>query len=227
MSAVVTSELPQLNHALAEYQRVTGWTPFQVLHKQAPKLSFLLSQRLATLKPGKGVIRAERLAALASGEGVQVRESLISGYRRRLSDRKLVRGGGKRERLVRGNNTRRDMVTRELNLRERGRGYVSFAARLKGLSAFESVAGQLNAEHFGRYGQKLAAFGLTGDDRGATARFDFGSPRADIGEAMNKPAAQTQIALAIRELIADINVYIQYKLSTDFTAVCRAAGLRA
>jgi hypothetical protein len=191
---VITIEdnLDQLNAALGEYMRHTKLNLDDALIKQGTKIAFAISQRMAMEKPGKGSIRAERLAALKAGEGVRVRESLRTGKTPKAKSRL---------------NRQARLVKKELALRERGRGFLSYATRLN--------AGKLrSAKHVkkvGRYNQRLAEAGLQIVPDGGSIKVVYGSARSEIGGTLNRPKYRRHINDALAEVTDDILLYVDRK----------------
>lgn len=233
MSEMVTLEtdLRGFNAALVQYAQRKRWTMFQVLQVKGTDLAFAISRSLANATPGKGVVTAERLAGLRSrSEGVALRPGLkdrmAAKYQAstRVSDRKVEIGRGKRRAgsvVSKGKrlNLQALAVRAELALRERGRGYRPFSARLS-LKQFASGGLGGIAEKFGRYHQILARYGIhqAGDE--TTAEFRWGGDgQSKIAEALSNPSGMMAISAGIREATTDINIYLQRKLAEDFKKV--------
>lgn len=188
--------LARLNANLAEYVAISKRTVEEAVSKQAAKLSFALSRRLQAEKPGKGAIRAERLAALSGGEGVHVRDSI----RNRIKPRK------RRARL----NLQARRVRAELNLRERGRGFMAYAARLNTRPFATGAVKRL--QHRSRYHQLLATAGLYFNPDSARIEFVYGAPNNEVGSLLGTKY-QKHVNAALGEVADDMRVYLDRKLA--------------
>lgn len=193
----IQDNLDRLNRNLAEYAKHTSKSVQEAVAKQGSKLGFELSKRLQAEKPGKGAIRAERIAAMRGGEGVHVRQSI----------RDKVRAGKRKGRL----NLQARRVRAELNLRERGRGFLAYAARFSS-RPFQSGRAQ-RVRHFGKYRQLLATAGLFFNPDSARLEIRYGGPNNEAGDALSKPRFQKHIAGAIDAVADDIQVYLDQKLA--------------
>jgi len=217
VTPTIHQNLDQFAKRLRRYAELRKMTPADVLTKQGGKLGFALRQRLRGLAPEKGSIRAERLAALAKGEGVRVRASVRREVmekrkaRSRLSDKKVVFGKSKKgvgsvKRKGRRVNLAAIMVQRELSVRESGRAFLSTTARYPRTLKRKNIARS-------RYGPTLASAGLEQNDE--TLRFTWDASRSTLAasgvKGINRTKARTMIALAIHDVTADIDVYINRK----------------
>ncbi len=218
-----------INRALGLYQLYSRKTPAEVIEKQGGKLGYILSQRLRGIMPAKGSIRSERLAALRSGGGVRVRESVLRKIaqkyqaRTNLATRSVVFGkrgvgtvsrkGGRRL------NLRALAVQAELNVRERGRGFLSTSARWpRQLSGSDIVRS--------RFGPILEQSRITMTADEAQATFTWGAAgqlSREAAEGLQTPPGQRAIAASFNDLRRDILVYVQRKMLED----ARRAGLNA
>lgn len=189
----IQDNLDQLNAALGEYMRHTKLNLDDALIKQGTKIAFAISQRMAMEKPGKGSIRAERLAALKAGEGVRVRESIRTGKTPKRGKSRL--------------NRQALLVKKELGLRERGRGFLSYATRLNA----SKLRSTKHVKKVGRYNQRLAEAGLQIVPDGGSIKVVYGSARSEIGGTLNRPKYQRHINDALAEVTDDILQYVDRK----------------
>ena len=210
----IDDNLARLNVVLAEYMRHTSKSVSDAMAKQGTKIAFALSSRLAAEKPGKGAVRSERLAALSAGGGIKLRASVRNwfpaGSRSDLKRRKVGFGrsvsGTKR---VRGKrlNLQALRVKKELGLRERGGGFMAFAARIN--------AGKLRSSKKvtkrGRYHQQLAEAGLMFSGDGAGLQVVYGGPQSEFGGTLNRPKFRRHVNNAIAEVADDMQTYIDRK----------------
>ena len=194
-----TDNLARLNVALAEYIQHSRQTVDEAIAKQGAKLSFALSRRLRAEKPGKGEIRAERLAALKAGGGVRVRDSI----RKKISGTKRFRKGGL--------NLQARRVKAELNLRERGKGFLAYGTRINVGKLSATTASRVGK--VGRYGQTLASAGLRFNTDSSRIEFIFGGSKTELGDTLAKPRFRKHIDAAIGDVADDIQVYLDRKLA--------------
>lgn len=220
MSIVIESELGLLNQAISRYQQLSGKTPEETMRKQGGKFALVLSQKLQTLKPEKGAIRAERMAALQSGWGVKVRESVREqvmakyGARQEIDSRATVFGKrGVRSVMRKGGrrlNLQALMVQRELNLRESGRGFTAFSARFARLSEVKPGSRKKWLDRYSRY---LASAGIAATNNSGTLEFSWGGGGSSdqAARSLQRPRAQAAIAAAIQDVRKDILKYVERK----------------
>ena len=188
--------LERLNRNLAEYAKHTSKSIQDAVAKQGSKLAFELSARLQAEKPGKGSIRAERLAALQSGGGVKVRDSI----------RQKVTSGKRRGKL----NLQARRVRAELNLRERGRGFLAYGARINTRPFLSARAQRL--QHWSRHRQLLATAGLIFNPDTAKIEISYGGPQTELGDTFQNPRFRKHINAALGAVADDIQIYLDQKL---------------
>lgn len=192
----IEDNLADLNVALGEYLKHTSKSVDESMAKQGSKIAFEISKEMAAMKPGKGAIRAERLAALKAGEGVKVRKSIRNWKptRRKRADSSL--------------NIQALRVRKELNLRERGRGFMAFASRVN----MGKVRRNAKVLKKGKpMGQQLAEAGLRFEKDGASLRLVYGGSRSEFGGTLNRPKFQRHINAALVAVTADILTYVDRK----------------
>lgn len=214
----IEAELSALQKKLRAYQELSGKTWEEVLSKQGGKLGFLLFQRLRGLAPAKGQVRAERLAALRHGEGIRVRQNARDWATNRTistaSSLRTRRGIQFRERTKAGGLKRNGRswwqiaVAREIAIRESGRGFVAVSGRYPRTLGREQAA-------VSRYGPELSRAGLivTGQKGRAEFVWDPGTGHlaASAVHGLERPRGKAALALAVRDLSRDIDVYITRK----------------
>jgi hypothetical protein len=221
MNFELQSDLARLNSTIADYIRVGKKLPEEALAKQAGKLGFAFSQELRGLIPPKGSIRSESLARLKGGGGIRVRPSVRKAVfekrraRQDLATRDLVFGAGKRgTRSIRRQGKRLNLqalaVTAEINIRERGRGFLSVSSRIP---RFTRALGDVQRS-LSRYGPILGEAGLRAAPEGAEARFLWGPhSRASLAAArgLSIPKAEAALSRALNAVAEDIRLYIEEK----------------
>lgn len=227
-NAAVQHNLAELGQACRLYGELTGKTPEEVLLKQGGKLAFALNRRLRSITPGKGSIRAERLQALDAGEGIRVRKTA-----RKYADAKTIgtavnvqtfAPAALREKTRSGKlksggrNWWQIAVAREIAIREGGRAFLSVTARYPRTLRKQQVA-------LSRFGPTLSAAGLTATANNETLQFEWDGSRnelqASAATGLSKNKGRASIALAIRDTIADINIYNQRKLDENLAKAFR------
>ena len=216
MSEGVQHNLDRFNRALRDYARLGKKTPEETLAKQGGKLAYALNKRLKGLAPKKGSVRAERLAALKAGEGVRVRDtarrSVLGKYqaRQNIATRAVVFGkkgvqsvrrkGGRRLNLM------ALMIQRELSIRESARAFLSVSAR------YPRVLRKVSFSKT-RFGVPLSDAGLSNSGETLTFHWDGAKNAlaANAATGMNRPRSRAMIAYALRDVTADIRLYINRK----------------
>lgn len=222
----IDHELDRLNSDLGEYQRLSGKTQDEVLVKQGGKLAFALRKELRGLAPVKGSIRAAALARLRAGGGVKVRESVRrqvlakQGAAQTVDSRQFVFGKtGQATKLRKGRrlNLQALMVEAEINVRERGRGFLSVSSNIP---RFTGALTDLQRA-YSRFGPILSQAGLHVLPDRRQLRFDWGgfsqlSESAAVG--LTKPKAQIAVARALQLTAQDIEIYLDRKLTENANA---------
>lgn len=221
----IEHQLGRLNTALADYQRVTRLSLFDVLAKQAQNLTHHLRDRLETLTPPKGAIVAERMQALRHGNGIYVRPGLRESVMKKYgwaSDLQTHRGGfvrGRKKPKIVGSLKRKGKhlnlqalsVQRELRLRESGRGFTPWAAQIRRLG---DLPAKRTIRHLGRYRQELATAGIQFDASGGSVTLQWGAtPPSEIGDSLAQPRAEAALSAALDDLTGDINIYLARQLA--------------
>lgn len=239
MITTIESNLAELSAKLGTYARLRKVTAVEAVQHQSRRFSFFLADELKKTSPEKGSVRSEALAWMKGrSKGVFVRESIqksvaakysavtIAGIGRKKKDgtrygrswmrTKKTVGGidifGKKKSSVgkKKLNLQALMVKRELNMRESGVGFMSFASRLRGIDTVSPGDARFWA---GKFGQKTAdaKLAITGDGDEATMKIVLGGSRSKLGDALLKPAGQSAIARALAETTANMQVYIERK----------------
>jgi len=239
-------EVAQLNNALKRYRELSGKTPEEVLLKQGGNLTGFLRNRLRTLMPAKGQVRAQRLALLAQGVGRRAgsRRGLGVHVREKVRQAILTKYG-----------VATDIATRKTTLIARGKLAGNRTNYLQGL-AFAKEGGlgirrnlqqlmverELNLREQGRgflsissrypkqigrqqfakskYGPFLSALGLNASGDTLTLQWDPSRSelQASATTGLSKPRASAAIALALRDTTTDVNRYVIEKLRKNAIA---------
>lgn len=226
MTVTFHSNLNQFNAALGQYVRLTKLSTQEAVAKKSADFAFRLSRELATFKPGKGAIRAERLAALKSGQGIRIRPAVydqiyktkgivqdIKTKRFGFATRKRIRGskmsGGKRL------NVQALAVRREIALRESGRGFLSYSAKLKSVIQEFAIRDDIDVYRsiLDKYRRFLSSVGFRTSENEARMTFQWGGNKSsgEIAKTLQKPRQQLSIAKALNESRRDMLEYIVRK----------------
>lgn len=215
MSLSVEAQVNALNAKLREYQAASGKTWEDVLQKQGGKLGFLLFERLRGIAPRKGEVRAERLAALRHGEGIRVRQSardfatrhtLATASKERSRKASLLREKGRSGKLkAGGRNWWQIAVAREIAIRESGRGFIAQSGHYPRSLGNEVVAAS-------RFGPVLSRAGIQVAGSRGRAQFIWDPAEGELAAkavaGLSKPKGRAMVALALRDLLEDIDVYV-------------------
>lgn len=226
----IETTLPEFNRALAQYMAVTRRTVPEVLLKQGTKLGFALSRRFGALKPAKGEVRTARRAELAAGAGITVRKAARDfAYRKSMATASNLRTRGRAlwmEKTRRGRVKRNARtwwqiaVDRELSIRESGRGYLGFAARMGNLTrALESGSGE--KVQFDRMRREIGRVGLKSAASASALVFHFDN--AAIVEGISRPRGRAAVAGALEEVRVDMLAYVSRKIAEN----AKATGMRS
>lgn len=214
----VEAQLNALIAKLKQYQDLSGKTWEEVLTKQGGKLGFLLFQKLRAIAPAKGRVRAERLAALSHGEGIRVHQSArdyaMAHSTATASSLRTRRGVLFREKTKAGGLKRNARswwqiaVAREIALRESGRGFLGISAHYPRVLGREATA-------VSKYGPVLSRAGIIINGPRGKAEFVWdpgtGQLASKAAEGVDRPRGRAAIALALRDLDEDIEVYVVRK----------------
>lgn len=218
------TDLERLNRDLAAYQIATGKGIEQTLAKQGAKLGFHLKLEFRRLEPGKGQIRAQALARLKSGEGIKVRPSVRkkvfakAGAASRLSDRRTVYGATLRGTRG-GKNLAAAAVQAEINLREKGRGFIGYSVPAP--AYFSSLKAERTRS---RYGPTLAQAGLRLTTESKVLRYEWGpfsEMSAGAAAGIATPRGDAAVSRAIRDTANDIEAYLDRKLAEAWRATMK------
>lgn len=224
----VETNLHEFNRTLAQYIGLTKLTPTDALLKQGTKLTYALSKRFGGLKPGKGEITAARRRDMAAGLGLNVREAARAfAFKHTIGTAQNIRTKGmalfmektKRGKLKtdRGQKKARTWwqiaVDRELSIRESGRGYVSFAARMGNLERAFKDGRISEKKQLDRISREIGRVGLRSAANDSALTFTFNN--ANIVEGINRPKGRAAVAASLADVRADMLVYIQRKLAEN------------
>jgi len=223
VAAKIETNLPEFNKTLAQYIALTRLTPADALLKQGTKLGFALSKRFGQLSPAKGQVRAERRREMLAGMGLAVRKKAREfAYRKTMAQATNTRtrqGALLMEVTKRGNlkkNARtwwQVAVDRELSIRESGRGYVSFAARMGSLERLMSSGAVTEKAQIDRINRQVSRVGLKAAANDSTLTFTF--ENEGIVEGISRPKGRAAVAASLADVRADMLIYIQRKLAEN------------
>lgn len=219
--AGIKSNISSLMSTLQLYARTRGKTVEEAVVLKAGEgkgcLATELRKEFLKLAPPQGDVREERLAALKMGQGVHVRPSVRDGAARKYGAVPLFAGPMlmqfKNGRLVgsRGKrklNLQALMVRRELNLRERGRGFLAASAR------FGLTPQQRSGTSMSRYGYLLGVAGLKVAPNETEFVFRWGGMSGESNEvvkALRRPKGQAAIRKAFENVRKDTMEYVAKK----------------
>lgn len=227
MTPQIQSNIREFNDAFRQYMEVTSQTPAYAVMKQSQEFSYSLRKRLRAIAPVKGSIRAERMAAMAAGEeGTHVRASIVErlmgqrGISQKIKGRGIVFGkklkGVKR---VGGKylNFQAQAVRAELNLREKGRGFVAQSTNFRQLSAIREKLGKLpdlTVEQVNdRYRRFLSRFGFKVTSDGASGLFHWGGNKSsgEVARVLADGRGRDAVAGALADARENMLVYVRRK----------------
>lgn len=223
MTLNASINLTRLNRILPIYQEVARKAPSEAIAKQGSKIGFEISKRLRVFAPPAGKVRAEREAALASGEGLRIRPSVLEWAKEKtvatasdIKSRKaiLYREKGKTGKVKKNARSFWQLARgREISLRERGRGYSGYVARVRRLETLgEKSGGTARLLHRGRHQQLVASATLTSRRGGAELVISYGATGTEAGEALSTPRAAAVIDTALGVVAADMEAYLARKI---------------
>lgn len=219
MISRVETNAAELAAALTAYGKASGKSMDQVLFEKSARFAFTLSNLLRRLAPGKGSIRTALLARLKSGGGVKVRasvrEQIAAKYNLATdisSRRSTIKSGKNRKSSIKSKgkrlNIRNLMVRGEINVREKGRGFIATSSRFS--SGFHG-----NGQTRSRFGPTLARASLRSNGLISTLRFVWTDVISRLSgsaaQGLEKPRAQAAIADALSETREDILIYLARK----------------
>ncbi len=231
-AALVTTNLAQLHKALGLYVKASGKTFEEVLAKKGAQLGYQLRLEFRDLQPEKGWIRKERLLALKRGQGVRVRPSVYAKVGQQMNALPLAgqvmlfrtKAGKVKGTTLRGGkrlNLQALAVRAELNLREKGRGFLGQSAK------FIGAGGKgFQAKAKSRYGQYLAKAGLSVVASGPELKMVWGGINAmsdDAVKGIMRARGLKAVASAISAVTEDMVPYLAKKLELN----AEQMGLRA
>lgn len=207
-----------------------GFEISQEFLKLKPGKGVIMAQGLAALAGGYGIrvrqsvrdrlVRkfrvTQKIARFKNGRakktiyGKQVMNRLVG---RGINRSKTVEFSSKK---VKGSrlNLQALAVQSELRLREKGRGFTAFGAKIKSFKVYEASRANFRYEntHFSKlYGNALALFGVKANDDSASFNILYappGSHQSELGNSMNTPAGQRAIARGISATVDDIMIHV-------------------
>lgn len=208
-------------------RNVEGW--FQRLRPLAPAKGEVTRSRLAALASGGGIkVRKSAYAKAAKRVGSFAGQMGKKGTYTDLVTRNIMRKTRKGMKDLGGawqENLQAQAVKSELAMRERARGFSAFGASMSGRGGQGLVGmvrsfptGQESASATRRFRgnveQDLSQADIRVSNRGATAGMvlSWGTGQTVLGEALSQPAQQRALGAAIRDVHADMMLYIRRKL---------------
>lgn len=211
----VEEQITRLNDRLFKYRELSLKSWPDIMSKQGGKLADLLSRRLRGIAPVRGAIRAQTLERLAAGGGIRVRKTA-----RKFADQHSVASAtniktrrashfvqATKTGAVRsgGLNWWQLAVQREINIRESGRGFLSVS------SHYRKYLSQANFA-LSKFGPVLSRAGISVRSDGAAASITWDPSDSELASSaaagLGKTKGRAMIALALRDLIDDIDIYI-------------------
>ena len=223
----IESNLAELGPKLERYAQLRKMTIVEAVQKNAKEFTFFLADELKKKSPTRGSIKSGALAWLKGRtKGVKVRPTIqfavaakyqarqdITTRRFQLQKRgkgSVLKGKGENKRRL---NLQALMVERELNIRERGIGFMQFAARQKGLQMVDPGS---SASWFAKFGQKVseAKMSLVANFAGdsiAKMEIIYGGGETKFGEALQKPFGEVAIAAALQRTSDNLQTYLDRK----------------
>lgn len=220
MTVSATSNVDEFNATLRDYVASSRKDAAELVAKKSGDLVYELGKAMKQFTPAKGQVKEERLAAMRAGGGITVRPAA-----RRLALKKMIatatdvktrKGILFREKGAKGNLKTRNVrsfwqlaVRAELNIREKGRGYLPLAVMFAGLK------GKLKANEYGTKTQVTvdrmsrgigrAVFKNSFNDTSLTLSWGDGNSATNaIARVLQKPAQENVIARALAEVRADM-----------------------
>ena len=226
MTPAIQSNIREFNAAFQQYSAATSRTPAEVVVKQAGELNRALRIRLKDITPARGSIREDRERALQAGEGVKVRPSIIERLmsRRGIAQRIKGRGyvfGKKQSGTVRSGGKRLNFqalaIKAEVNLRERGIGFVRHSTSFRGLNEARAQQGSQRQLVLDRYRRFLSSVGLKLNTATPNALFSWGGNRSsgDVAKVLTSGRGQQAVADALLDARNNMLVYVQRKLGQN------------
>lgn len=223
----MSQTIDQFNATLGRYASFMRRTPEEVVAHRGVELRFTLRNELKKLRPAKGSVREERKAAMAGGAGIKVRPGAIEFAKKKtlatasnLSTRKegLFMEKTKAGNVKRGGRSFWEIaVTAELNIREKGAGYLSIAPSMRANK--EGLASGRTFRATDRITREVGRVGMSKNEGGASLTFDFANP--NIAEGLSRPKGKAAIDQSLAIENADMLLYVNRKLAEN----ARKAGL--
>lgn len=224
MNLTVETNIAALNNAIADYVEASSKAPEVAVRKHGKEFSKDLRDELKRFMPAKGSVRTARLAALKAGEGLRVRAAVrayVNKNTMATATDVRTRKATRFMQITRTGKVKRNglswwelAVQRELNLRERGRGYLSYS------SAFRKVIDNLGAGSeqqtgyvVNRYNRGVSKAKLTNKPYETSVAFNWGETKASAGPAtvLNQPRGQAAIGRALASARENIVEYMNRK----------------
>ncbi len=227
ITAEITYNLDRLAVACKLYGEASGKSEDEVVTKQAGKLAWAIYFGMRRIMPAKGAVRAERLAALKAGQGVHVRQSVYDEIGEKYGALPIAEGKAlfRRRGEIVGSVDRKGAtlnlqalaVEKELNLRERARGFSAYATPRPDRDYANAVAVSGERGLLSRYGFVLSRYKL---ELGANVEHKYAELKwvgAKVSEfetaadVISKPKQQAIVNEAIEGATRDIMDYVKRK----------------
>ncbi len=203
----IQSNIADLNAVLPEYMRLSRLSAKDVLSKQGGKLAFNIKVVLLRLVRPKGEIRQMILERLRSGRMIHIRDKA-------LEDVVLSRGRsiftktGKRSKSFKATqNIWRAVVTREISIRESGRGVI-------GQSAKYPISVDKDINVISRGGLEMSAGDLKLGNTSQSVSFTWPGINAvskRIVKGLQSVRPKDAVNVAIKKTKDDILIYVRRK----------------
>lgn len=219
----VRKDLEVFGAKLAQYQAASKKVGADVLRKKGGDLVTALSSpgkpgELRKLMPAKGSIRSSNIARMASGGGgIKVSDGVKrSVYSRRgvvydLAKGRYMATASKGKAYKKGAreipNIQQELVKRELNRRERGRGYLAYGSSFRRVKRIMDMENQVILN---RVGVRIADAFLK-EDRNASVLTLWDTVSKPLLRGLVSPDGRSAVRNAFKIVIADMDVYLERK----------------
>lgn len=209
----IQHNIADLNQTIRLYKELSGKSDHDILSKQVGKLAGNIRMAMKAIMRPKGWIREQMIARLKAGGRIKVRESIKKKVREKWPEiaARMQRRHDKQfwgDTLNTGLSMGQEMVKRELNMRERGRGVLRVSAMypgtiLKGVMRAEGRGGVILSEA----GIKIGATISGGSIEWAGVQ---GTPK-EVAESFGRAKPKQALLSAIEATRADILLYTARK----------------
>lgn len=233
MNISVQTNIEAFNSAVAEYIDVSGKVPADAVVKHSKEFANRLRADLKRMMPAKGSIRSARMDKLKAGgpkSGVKVRDAVLArvltqrGIAQDIKSRAYVFGKkGSKFKRIGGKklNWWQQAIRAELNVREKGRGYLSYSAAFSRLlNSFGQGQTTDSGYVVNRYNRGVSKASFVNQPSETSNTFNWGNTRASKGPAivLNQPRGQAAISNALAGARANMMEYVNRKHSENAAA---------